>query len=141
MLLVSLVPLTISLTVPEGSSALSVLERGARTDPRRSFIAKNVFGFFYSIETIGSMNKTSSCQWYTLFSPSNSVPASLINTDVNNYVIPVSNGMLTLQYCEHDPRATLQNAINAGNITDEMLEAYLELIQGVVHQQSFFVLY
>ena len=113
---------TINLVVPEGSSALSVLERGARADPRRSFIAKNFIGFFYVIETIGSMSDTPSCQWCTLFCPPNSVSPFTINS-VNNYVIPVSGGMLMLEYRD-SCIGMIQNAINAGNITDEVLEAF-----------------
>ena len=70
------------------------------------------------------MDDTPSCQWCTLFSPSNSVSAFFIDSDVNNYVIPVSGGMLTLQYRDSDSCISLQNAINAGNITDEVLEAF-----------------
>ena len=114
---------TINLVVPEGSSALSVLERGARADPQRSFLAKNVIGFFYSIETIGSMSDTPSCQWCTLFSPPNPVPAFYIDSDVNNYVIPVSRGILTLEYRD-SCISMIQNAINAGNINDEVLAAF-----------------
>ena len=119
---VSGVPSTIMVGVPEGSSALNVLENGARTDPQRSFIAKNLCGVFYSIEIIGSMNNIPSCQWCPLFSPPNSAPAFPI-TDINNYIIPVSGGILTLQYRDVNSCSSITDAINAGNITDEILEA------------------
>ena len=107
--------------VPEGSSALNVMEEGARTDPQRSFIAKNLCGVFYDIEIIGSMSNMPSCKWCPLFSPPTSAPAVPI-TDINNYIIPVSGGILTLQYGDVNSCFSITDAINAGNLTDELLE-------------------
>ena len=68
------------------------------------------------------MNDTASCQWCPSFSPPNSGPAITI-LSVNDYVIPVSHGVLILEYRDSCISFIL-NAINAGNITDEVLEAF-----------------
>ena len=115
-------PSTIMVGFPEGSSALNVMENGARTDPQRSFIAKNLCGVFYDIEIIGSMNNTPSCKWCPFFSSPTSAPAVPI-TDINNYIIPVSGGILTLQYGDINSCFSITDAINAGNLTDELLES------------------
>ena len=68
------------------------------------------------------MSDTPSCQWCTLFSPPNSFPNFDVNS-VNDYVIPVSRGVLIFEYRD-SCFSFIQNAINAGNITDEVLEAF-----------------
>ena len=68
------------------------------------------------------MSDTPSCQWCTLFSPPNSFPNFTVNS-VNNYVIPVNGGNVILEYRDFCI-SSIGNAINAGNITDEVLEAF-----------------
>ena len=115
------IPAPFIVTIAEGHSALNVMENGASTSNEVSFRATNFFGLFYSIQSIGVTAMTQSCQWCALFSPDSTVLPFLIPLDVNNYIIPVGGGTLTLEY--RDSCNVMQNAINAGNITDELFEA------------------
>ena len=88
-------PLTLS--IPAGSSALNVMEAAANQEPAHHFILKNIFGKFYIIESIGG-SSTTGCTWCGYFSPSSVAPAYLLTADINNFIIPLSGGTLTMKY-------------------------------------------
>ena len=114
-------PASLIVMIREGHSALNVMENGASTSTELSFRATNFLGLFYSIQSIGVTGMTPSCQWCALFSPDSAVLPFFIPLDINNYIIPVGGGTLILEY--RDSCNDMQNAINAGNISDELFEA------------------
>jgi hypothetical protein len=87
-------------TIPGGSSALNVMETATNNNPSYSFILKNVFGEFYIIDTLFHASTTASCIWCAYFTPNtqSGTPEYLLTADINNFVIPLSGGELTMKY-------------------------------------------
>ena len=73
------------------------MEATANQEPAHHFILKNIFGKFYIIESIGG-SSTTGCTWCGYFSPSSAAPAYLLTADINNFIIPLSGGTLTMKY-------------------------------------------
>lgn len=91
-------PLTLS--IPAGASALNVMEAAVNLEPAHNFILKNIFGKYYIVDSIGG-SSTSGCIWCGYFTPLAGPPAApsyLLTADINNFIIPLSGGVLTMHY-------------------------------------------
>ena len=110
-----------SILITSGQTALNVLESGADADPNRTFTLTNWFGLFYSVRSINTAIQSSSCQWCVKYSPTadESVPSYLLQVALNDFVIPIDGGLLTLEYTAQCNNA--QDSLGKGIITDEVL--------------------
>ena len=116
----NLLPGSIPVEIGIGQTALNIIEAGADISSNRTFIVMNIFGLFYTIRSINTAEMTSSCQWCVKYSPTadESVPSYLLTAAVNDFVIPVSGGVLTLEYTTECNDA--QNGLNKGSITESV---------------------
>ena len=89
-------PLTVSFQL--GESAVNIMEAAANQEPSYNFILSNVFGLFYTVHAINGVAVTSSCLWCPYFSPATGVTPYLLTADVNNFIIPLADGTLTMEY-------------------------------------------
>lgn len=79
-----------------GESALNVIE-AASAESNFNFVLNNIFGLFYSLHTVESVSMTSQCGWCTYFTPPSSTEY-LLTAGINNFIIPLSGGTITLKY-------------------------------------------
>jgi hypothetical protein len=81
-----------------GESALNIMERAAIIEPIHNYVLTNLFGRFYIIDTFADEPTTGNCMWCVYYSPSTVDPPYHITADINNFVIPIPLGSLTLKY-------------------------------------------
>lgn len=88
------------------------MEAGANLHPANHFVLINQFGKYYLVETI-SGTEVPSCKWCAYFTPSTSppVPTYEITADVNNFILPLSGGALTMKYETSCSSATIKSDI------------------------------
>ena len=88
---------TVSLSLTLGNSALNVMEAAANVESTYHYVVSNVFGKFYVIDSVSGAAVTQSCSWCAYFTP-NGGSAYLLTADINNFIVPISGGDLTLKY-------------------------------------------
>lgn len=88
---------TVSLSLVLGDSALNVMEAAANAQSSYHFVISNVFGKYYVINSAGGAIVSQSCTWCVYFTP-NGGSTYLLTADINNFIVPISGGDLTLKY-------------------------------------------
>ena len=112
--------ITLPLNISSGQTALNVVERGGDLNLHLTFTVINLNGLFYFIRSVNTATQAGSCIWCVKYSPTSdgSVPSYPLPVALNDFVIPVANGMLTLEYTTECNQA--QKSLSQGIITEEV---------------------
>ncbi len=112
--------ITLLLNISSGQTALNVVERACDLNLHLTFTVINHHGLFYHIRSIHSATQAGSCMWCVKYSPKSdgSVPSYPLTVALNDFTIPVDNGMLTLEYTTECNQA--QKSLSRGIITEEV---------------------
>ena len=112
--------ITLLLNISSGQTALNVVEKAGDLNQNLTFTVINYYGLFYHIRSINTAAQAGACMWCVKYSPTldSSVPGYPLTVALNDFTIPVDNGMLILEYTTEC--STAQKSLSRGIITEEV---------------------